>query len=162
MMRLHLGYPGAGAERELLKGRDRRDLLQDIPAVLSPAQLAGFQNLVPTVLAAEPLLDYLQKLLEHSRSSKEFSNGLSPRSGLALLHSAQSWALLNGRDHVVPEDVQTVLPHVVGHRLVLNDEVGDGSNPQASASNYWIRYPFPEFRPCLCVGVNEMPAVLLY
>jgi MoxR-like ATPase len=63
------------------------------------------------------LLDYLQALLGYSRSAPHYQNGLSPRAGLALLHSARAWAFLEGRDLVLPEDLQIVLPAVIGHRL---------------------------------------------
>ena len=66
---------------------------------------------------APALLDYVQALVEHTRRSPEFAAGLSPRAALALLHSARAWALIEGRDKVIPEDVQAVLPGVAGHRL---------------------------------------------
>ncbi|MEJ2762156.1 MAG: MoxR family ATPase, partial [Gammaproteobacteria bacterium] len=118
MMRLHLGYPGSRAERELLKGRDRRELLAETPPIMSTPQLLAIQLAVPGVHVADALLDYLQVLLEFSRLSAEFGNGLSPRAGLAILHGSQAWALLHGRAHVLPEDIQAVLPSIVGHRLV--------------------------------------------
>ncbi len=117
LMRIELGYPDADAERELLRGADRRTLLAGIEPLMSAGQLQELQQQVDGVHAADALLDYLQALLEFSRQSPRFENGLSPRAGLALLHSAKAWALLAGRDLVLPEDLQTVLPAVVGHRL---------------------------------------------
>ncbi|MFP5505793.1 MAG: AAA family ATPase [Gammaproteobacteria bacterium] len=124
LMRIELGYPDAAAERELLAGRDRRDLLADLQPVLSPAQLLALQHEIETVHASPALLDYVQALLALSRQSDRFAAGLSPRAGLALLRAARAWARLEGRDHVLPEDVQAVLPAVVGHRLRLRDELG--------------------------------------
>ncbi|MCC9000387.1 MAG: AAA family ATPase [Candidatus Contendobacter sp.] len=117
LMRIQLGYPDAQAERLLLEGEDRRDVLARLPACLTPAQLHEAQARVTGIHAASPLLDYIQGLLTFSRQSNHFRGGLSPRAGLALLRAARAWALLHQRDHVLPEDVQTVLPAVVGHRL---------------------------------------------
>lgn len=117
LMRIELGYPDAQAERALLAGRDRRDLLTELQPAMTPEQLVQAQAQVRAVKASPALLDYVQALLEYSRRSPHFLAGLSPRAGLALLGAARAWALLAGRDYVLPEDVQTVLPHVVGHRL---------------------------------------------
>ncbi|HWQ95384.1 MAG TPA: MoxR family ATPase [Gammaproteobacteria bacterium] len=117
MMCIEIGYPGPAAERALLKGQDRRAVLAAVEPCLTPAQLIEIQEAVRRVHISEALLDYLQALLEFSRRSSNYKTGLSPRAGLAALHSAQAWALLEGRDHVIPEDVQTVLPGVIGHRL---------------------------------------------
>ena len=118
MMRVHLGYPDIQAERELLKGRDRREVLAETTAIMSPQQLLDIQEAVSGIHVADALLDYLQDLLEFSRASGEFVHGLSPRAGLAILHGSQAWALLHGRAHVLPEDIQAVLSSIVGHRLI--------------------------------------------
>lgn len=117
LMRIELGYPDAQAERALLAGRDRRELLTELQPVMSPEQLVQAQASVRAVKVSPALLDYVQALLEYSRRSPHFLTGLSPRAGLALLSGARAWALLEGRDYALPEDVQAVLPHVVGHRL---------------------------------------------
>ena len=117
LMRIELGYPNKTAERALLTGEDRRELLGKLQPCLDPAQLLAIQNSVGQVHASDDLLDYLQIILDFTRSSSDFVSGLSPRAGLALLHCAKAWALMAGRNHVLPEDVQTVLPYVVAHRL---------------------------------------------
>ena len=117
LMRIELGYPDATAERALLAGRDRRDLLAELPPVMTPEQLVQAQARVRAVKVSPALLDYVQALLEYSRRSPHFLTGLSPRAGLGLLAGARAWALLAGRDYALPEDVQAVLPHVAGHRL---------------------------------------------
>jgi len=117
LMRIELGYPDRGAERALLSGTDRRDLLASLPPCMSPAELAELQGRAQRVHAAPALLDYVQAIVEHTRRAPEFAAGLSPRAALALLHSARAWALIEGRDKVIPEDVQAVLPGVAGHRL---------------------------------------------
>ena len=117
LMRLELGYPDAQAERALLNGTDRRDLLGQLQPRLNADGLLILQREVQQVLAAPALLDYLQALVHYTRQAPEFEHGLSPRAALALLHAARAWAYMEGRNHVLPEDVQTVLPVVVAHRL---------------------------------------------
>ncbi len=115
LMRLELGFPDRQAEREMLVGRDRRELLGELPEAISAEQLVRFQELVRRVHVAPALLDYLQNLLAASRALH--ATGLSPRAGLAWLHAAQAWALMAGRDMVLPEDVQAVAVPVAAHRL---------------------------------------------
>ena len=117
LMRIALGFPGHDAERALLQGRDRRDMVADLAPCMDTLELATLQERATKVYVADALLDYLQKLLQFTRLSNAYQNGLSPRAGLALLHSAKAWAFLEGRDKVMPEDIQAVLPHVTGHRL---------------------------------------------
>ncbi|EJY61541.1 hypothetical protein PACIG1_2661 [Pseudomonas aeruginosa CIG1] len=117
LMRLSLGYPGRAAERSLLLGDARRDLLPRLEPLLDHAALAAFQAEVPKVRASDALVDYVLRLVEATRTQPAFALGLSPRGSLALLAAARAWALLAGRDYVIPEDVQAVLPAVAGHRL---------------------------------------------
>lgn len=117
LMRISIGFPNAEAERSLLKGEDRRQLLARFDPVLSSKQLLDLQKEVDQIHASEAIYDYCQALLTFTRSSSRFYHGLSPRAGLGLLNAARAWVLLNGRDFVLPEDVQTVLPSVAGHRL---------------------------------------------
>jgi MoxR-like ATPase len=117
MMKLTLGYPDADAEYRLLKGKDRRALLKDIPHCLDQEVLLSYQSKVGNVHISDALLRYLQDLLAFSRSSDLFSAGLSPRAGLAIRDAARAWALIHGRASVIPEDIQAVLGAVVGHRL---------------------------------------------
>ncbi|MEW6647464.1 MAG: MoxR family ATPase [Pseudomonadota bacterium] len=133
LMRIELGYPDAQAERALLAGSDRRELLAGLQPVMTPEQLVQAQARVRAVKASPALLDYVQALLEYSRRSPRFLTGLSPRAGLALLAGARAWALLNGRDFVLPEDVQAVLPHVVGHRLQQVQADGAGGSTVLAA-----------------------------
>jgi MoxR-like ATPase len=117
LMRIELGYPDNQAERVLLMGKDRRKLLNETAPALSAGRLLEVQSQVDMIHVSEALLDYLQALLGYSRRATDYQNGLSPRAGLALLHSARAWAFLEGRDMVLPEDLQSVLPAVIGHRL---------------------------------------------
>jgi MoxR-like ATPase len=123
LMRVHLGYPDSEAERALLQGEDRRDLLQGLAPSMSTADLIELQQRAHQVHASGALLDYIQALVTHTRRAADYVNGLSPRAALALLHAARAWALMCGRGHVVPEDVQAILPGVVGHRLVTTGQV---------------------------------------
>lgn len=117
LMRIHLGYPGEAAERELLAGRNRRGMITELKSVMGPDELRAAIAAAEAIHAAEPLLDYVQDLLRFSRTSPRLLAGLSPRAGLALLRAARAWALLEGRNAALPEDVQAVLPGVTGHRL---------------------------------------------
>lgn len=129
LMRLALGYPHPQAERAMFQNtRSHQGQRETLNQVVSPEQLAAIRAAVNAVHASDNLLDYLQRLVAYSRQSPEFEVGLSPRGGLALLDSARTWAVLQDRAHVVPEDLQTVLPAVAGHRLVPSgDYAGDGA-----------------------------------
>ena len=117
LMCISLGYPDHAAERALLAGESRRDMLKSMPALSRASELLAAQGEVKQVYCSDALLDYVQALLAHSRSSGTYVDGLSPRAGLALLAAARAWAWLDRRDHVIPEDVQNIVPSVVGHRL---------------------------------------------
>ena len=124
LMRISLGYPDPDSERALLAGRDRREMLADIAPTLNPAQLKEIRGQVDQVHTSDALLDYCQDLLRFSRENPRFNHGLSPRAGLAILKSAKAWALLDGRFQVLPEDIQTILPATVSHRLHSTADTG--------------------------------------
>jgi len=117
LMRIEIGYPEPEAERELLRGGDRRKSLELLSPIVDLESLAYLQDQVDQIKVSDPLIEYIQRLVGFSRRGGDFAFGLSPRGSLALLHSARAWALLQDRSHVVPEDVQAVLPSVVEHRL---------------------------------------------
>jgi MoxR-like ATPase len=116
-MRIELGYPDRDAERELLQGEDRRDMIEHLVPAMTAEELVSLQAAVRKVHASPALVDYIQAIVEHTRRSPDYFSGLSPRAALALLGAARAWALMEGRDRVLPEDVQAVLPGVAGHRL---------------------------------------------
>jgi MoxR-like ATPase len=128
LMRIQLGYPDAQAERGLLSGIDRRDLVSKLTPQMENAELATLQQQVKQVFVSSALLDYVQAVLRHTRESARYVHGLSPRAGLALLAAARAWALLDGRTAVIPEDIQAVLPGVTSHRLqsVNDTQASDG------------------------------------
>jgi len=117
LMRIELGYPDPDAERELLRWRRPARRAARLQPVVDSAGLAALQRAVADVRVADPLIDYVQRLVAYSRRGSEFAFGLSPRGALALLRGARAWALLHERSHVVPEDVQRGAPGVVEHRL---------------------------------------------
>ena len=119
LMRLELGYPDRQAERSLLESGGRREQLPDLAACFSPEQLAPLQKQAAAVHVSPALLDYVQSLIEATRHSPKFIHGLSPRAALALLAAARAWAFIAGRNMVLPEDIQAVLPSVACHRLHL-------------------------------------------
>lgn len=132
LMRIELGYPEPDAERALLVGGDRRTVLKQLSALLDPSTLLSLQTAVEQVRVADLLVDYVQRLVHQSRTDNEFAFGLSPRGALALLSASRAWALVHHRDHVIPEDVQAVLPSVVEHRLRASaDHTGHGGTALA-------------------------------
>ncbi|MGA8278575.1 MAG: AAA family ATPase [Rhodanobacteraceae bacterium] len=126
MLRMSLGYPGRDAERVMLGSSDRRVLLESLTSCLRPEQILALRGICAGVLASPALIEYVQTLMQASRTHAEIRIGLSPRAGLALLAAARAHALLAGRPHCVPEDVQAVFPFVAGHRLTL------GANARSS------------------------------
>lgn len=127
LMRLELGYPDRNAERALLQGESRRDMIAALEPTLSIADLKDLQRAASGIHAADALFDYIQALVDYTRTSGLFASGLSPRAAIALLAAARAWALIAGRDAVLPEDVQAVLPSVAGHRLKPASESDGGT-----------------------------------
>jgi MoxR-like ATPase len=117
LMRIQLGYPDAQAERSLLAGVDRREIVAALKPQMETADLLALQQEVKRIYVSPALLDYVQAILLHTRESAKYIHGLSPRAGLSLLSAARAWALLEGRNAVLPEDIQIVLPGVASHRL---------------------------------------------
>jgi len=117
LMRISLGYPDAANERALLADGDRRDLLAGMQPSMSAEGLRELQAAVQRVHTSPKLLEYVQALIAHTRQRPDVLLGLSPRAGQGLVRAARAWALLAGRDIVVPEDVQAVFPSVAAHRL---------------------------------------------
>ena len=117
LMRIELGFPGRLAEKEMLAGRDRRDLIRDLEPMIPIDQLTAWQAKVRDVQVADAVRDYVLDLLEKSRQLDNLGTGLSPRAGLALQRCAQAWAFVDGRNMVMPEDIQAVAASVMAHRL---------------------------------------------
>jgi len=117
LMCLSLGYPDAAAERALLQGTDPRTRLKTLPAQMQPAELLAAHSALAQIHASAALIDYVQALIQASRNGQLFAEGLSPRAAMALLQAARAWAALEGRNHLIPEDVQAVLLPVAAHRL---------------------------------------------
>ena len=124
LMRIELGYPDRTAERRLLESGGRREHLAELAACLKPEQLQPLQRQAAAIHVAPPIFDYVQTLVEATRSSAQFVHGLSPRAALALLGAARAWAFIDGRAMVLPEDVQAVMPSVACHRLQLSNGAG--------------------------------------
>lgn len=140
LMRLSLGYPAQAAERALLLGEARRDLLPRLQPILSHAELSALQHQARQVRCSDALIDYVLRLVTATRNQAQFAWGLSPRASLALLAAARAWALLAGRDYVVPEDVQAVLPAVASHRL---RERADPTGQGGGALVQWLLREVP-------------------
>ena len=127
LMRIELGYPSAAAEMEILRNGDPSRLIEQLVPRVSLQQLQQLQQGVEQVHASEALLAYVQRLVHASRSLPDIVHGISTRGGLALLRCSRAWAMIQGRGHVLPEDVQTVMPAVVAHRLRNAAEMDDQS-----------------------------------
>ena len=127
LMRIELGYPDPRAERQMFLQDGDGLTAQALDSCLSVDELIQIRQAVDKVHASDALLDYLQRIVGHTRNAAEFAYGLSPRGALALLHSARTWAYMAGRNHVVPEDLQKVLPPVAAHRLVPTSEYAGDS-----------------------------------
>lgn len=140
LMRLSLGYPAQAAERALLLGEARRDLLPRLQPILSHVELSALQHQARQVRCSDALIDYVLRLVTATRNQAQFAWGLSPRASLALLSAARAWALLAGRDYGVPEDVQAVLPAVAGHRL---RERADPTGQGGGALVQWLLREVP-------------------
>jgi len=123
LMRISMGYPDRKAEKQLLMQGETRDALDRLACCLEPEDVQRIQAEIVGVHASDALLDYVQDLIDFTRNTPDFSVGLSPRAGLALLRAARSRACLSGRDHVIPEDVQMVFPWVCGHRLRSREDL---------------------------------------
>ncbi|MGB8356484.1 MAG: MoxR family ATPase [Chthoniobacteraceae bacterium] len=140
LMRIELGVPDRASERAMLLGMDRREMLKELKPVFTPEVLQETQAAVKKVHTSPALLDYLQDLIDASR--QRHSSGLSPRAGIALLRASQSWALMHGRDMVLPEDVQAVGVAVMGHRLG-HDIEQPGESGRSLAQNLLHSVPVP-------------------
>ncbi|QYJ92203.1 AAA family ATPase [Shewanella spartinae] len=116
MMRISIGYPDETAEMAMLKGEDISPQLQHLPACVDPLTLIELQSQVSKVKASEALLNYILALVKGSRKLNE-GYGLSPRASKALLNAAKAWAFIQGRNYLVPDDVQAVFAAVAEHRL---------------------------------------------
>ena len=127
LLRFSLGYPNAESERALLTGTDRRELIAQAMPVLADGDVQALRRAAEQVHASEALVGYVQALLARSRQQPGVRVGLSPRAGLALLRAARAYALLLGRNHVLPEDVQALFIAVAGHRLSGEAEAGSGA-----------------------------------
>ena len=117
LMKINMGYPDQQSERKMLVGVDPRETLKTLQATITTAELLEAQQAALKVHVSDALLDYLQALIKYSRSSPEFDIGLSPRAGLAILKAAKAWAFLAQRKHVLPEDLQAIIPATTNHRL---------------------------------------------
>ena len=133
LMCISLGYPDRRAEREMLQGEDSREQLRALKPVMDGATLQALQKQVAAVHVSDALLDYLQSLIEATRSGQWFHEGLSPRAGLAVLRAARAKALLAGRDYVSPDDLQAILPQAIAHRLRPRAGSARGAREQVQA-----------------------------
>ncbi|MHB8790851.1 MAG: AAA family ATPase [Desulfobulbaceae bacterium] len=141
LLRIELGYPDRSSEHDLLRGGGTFQELAEIKPLLTPEKVIHLQQLAARVHVSDTLVEYIQNLLDFTRTSALFHLGLSPRAGLYLLRAARSWAFINGRNFVVPEDVQKILPYVAGHRLRKAD--GQGEIARDELMSLLLSVPIP-------------------
>ena len=132
---------GVIVQRVLTASYRTFDVVEQLPAVLTPADLQALQTAVQQVQTSEPLLNYVQDLIAATRSGQWFLQGLSPRAGIALLRAAKAQALLAGRDYVAPDDVQAILPQTISHRMIPVADAGRGSVEQVRAMMAAVALP---------------------
>jgi MoxR-like ATPase len=122
MARVSLGYPTPAGEAHMLRAHESADRVEDVEAVANAAELLAVQDAARRVHAADPLRAYVVALLGRTREDRRVELGASPRAGLMLLRAAKARALMHGRDHALPDDVQALADVVLAHRLVLAPE----------------------------------------
>lgn len=131
LMRIEIGYPDRNSERDLLLGEERSHLIENLQSTWTPESLVEMQNTITQIHVSKVIADYVLDILAKSRESK--GTGLSPRAGLGVVRAARCWAYLQGRDRVIPEDVQATAPSVINHRLWwLQDGISERSPYQAA------------------------------
>jgi MoxR-like ATPase len=133
MMRLSLGYPTPSAEADMLSAHESGDRLGELEPVAGAAELLAAQDAASRVHASDALRSYVVALLGVTREDPRVELGASPRAGLLLLRAAKARALLDGRDHALPDDVQTLAQPVLAHRLVLAPEAMDATGARVVA-----------------------------
>ncbi len=117
LMRIQLGYPDFNSERKILTGNNRHNMIRNLKPVIQLNTFIEMQRLVQKIHISDPILDYIQNIITSSRNNPDKYIGLSPRAGIALVKASQAWAFTNGREMIIPEDVQAVAGSVLEHRL---------------------------------------------
>ena len=128
LMRINLGYPDRNSEKNLLMGEEAGDILGKMDSCLIHEDVTDIQDKIKKVIVSDAFVEYLQDIIDFSRNSSHFQVGLSPRAGLGLLNASKSWAFIHGRDFVVPEDLQNIMPWVTGHRLIKTGSLEEFSH----------------------------------
>jgi MoxR-like ATPase len=123
LMRIEVGYPDRFAEKKLLRNENVKHMLSEMTECILYTDVLDIQQQIDSVHISDALLNYIQDILEFTRTSHHFHVGLSPRAGLALMQASRSWSFLHGQEYVLPEDVQKVMPWVVGHRLRSKEDL---------------------------------------
>lgn len=159
LMCLSLGYPDADAERTLLAHPDQCIKHMSLAVRMPLADLHGWQQSLMTVHCSSEVVDYVQRLINFTRNTPHIELGLSPRGGIAIVRAARCYALMQGRDYIMPDDVQAVFPAVAGHRLVVRSQSGQYHSPQNTDSaqrNPWHQGS-EEITQWILHSVNVLP-----
>jgi len=119
ILSVNIGYPEISIEREIIGGQNENEPFNLINKVLDSQQVKNLQKSVDSVIAKDELIDYVHSIVLSTRKDDHFELGASPRAGIQMMQAARAYSLVKGRDYVTPNDIQTVTPHVLAHRLTL-------------------------------------------
>ena len=139
MLRLRVGYPEAGVEKEILRDRERGDPLEALRPVTTGAEIGDLQRAVFDVRVDDALVDYLMRIVSATRESELLDLGVSPRGTLALFRAAQALALTEGRDYCVPDDIKRLALPVFAHRLVVNSRFSSSFHRRSEEAEAALR-----------------------
>lgn len=120
LMRIRMGYPNSDEQKRIMKEQRLHARDHDMPPCLEPQDLMELQSMVPQIFVKDEILDYMERLVDATRHHESVQLGVSPRGGIALYRCCQAYALIQGRDFVIPDDVMALTPFVLGHRLTLS------------------------------------------
>lgn len=144
MIRLTLGYPSPAEELEIYSRFEKNSVLPDIPPITGAEEISRMQDVVPTIRMDDSVREYLLEVIRSTRDHSSISLGASPRGGMALYKSTQSWAAINGRDFVTPEDVKKMVPAVLPHRIILSSDARlKGDSPGQVVQEILSTVPVP-------------------
>jgi MoxR-like ATPase len=145
LMRLHIGYPDPEAEMEILDQHEKRWDRTELPPVVDTTQFAAMTRIADRVHVGPLVKEYLVTLSNATRSHPDVRIGVSPRGTMALASAARAWAASNGRHFVAPDDIRTMAPHILPHRIVVTPEAElRGVNGKAIVSEVLSRTPVDE------------------
>lgn len=135
LMRLRMGYPSEEEEKHILRGNPLGAPLQELKPVLSTEEVEQLQKMVGSVVVKETIIDYLMDIITATRTTELLGLGVSPRGNISLYRAAQAYALVEGRDYCIPDDVKNLAISVLSHRILVNTRLTRGARRSYDAEN---------------------------